>query len=786
MIHRCLAPLLLLCAASLPAQQPDPVAVSTTIRTVLRADGTPMPGVPVHLAAVDPGPPTALRDGWLVAVDERLRRMADSRVVHSDPEGRITLSFPDGTPNVALFAGAPFRSQRLERDNDGFVLRVDRLEQFRVRAVDHEGRPLARFPLALEAIEQIEQVAWTDDTGHAMFGVDPAVTVRLVVVPFGWIGSRDGFPTVASQLPTATTTLRVPAFGTVRVRTLRGGVPAGCTVLGASLSAPVRVDRLTHGPPSDGCFGVEFDRVPLGAELSGRLRVADMSCAFTATGPKVAGEIVYADVETDPARPKFAFTIGGVPPSPFPQYVSVRVVTDAGTFTDRVQVGERGRALAGFGGRPVRGERLARVDLDVLATVVPGDVRAFSASLPQDRELADGVLDLGTVTPVEHPPLLRGRVVDGDGRPLAGARITVQAEPEPYSWMQQTVFSEPDGRFVVHGPLPRGAGGEVLPTRAWAAVGVGVDRIETDATPAQSLGAAVTLVVVRPPRGSIELSLRDPLAVPKWQLVFTFVDAKGTRHELDAPRQRWSGSRAEVCTLGGVPAGRGELQVGLRPGVALRRLGEVVVAADGCVAPAELRDLDLSQAVAVRRVRAVDERGVPIARVTVRYTHQGGTGECSMTTSDRGGFAEVTVGPAALCATLEADGMEPRPLTDVVDGADVVLGPRRRLAVTVQGLPPDARLDGIDVVLRPVARDQLADMVQAPVAAGGTAAVPRPKAGAYWLRVVVRVFPRPDAQSWETVYQAPAPVLVADGGAEAFACELDAAAVARIRELLAK
>lgn len=780
--------LLPLCAASLSAQQHDPVAVPTTIRTVLRADGTPMPGVPVHVVAADLGRPPALRDGWLVATDERLHRLAHSRVVRSDPEGRITLSFPDGEPNVGLFAGAPFRSQRLERDADGFLLRVDRLEHFRVRAVDHAGSPLARFPLAIEAAGQIEQVACTDDTGHAMFGVDPTVTVRLVVVPFGWIGSRDGFPTVASQAPTATTTLPVPAFGTVRVRTLRGGAPAACAVHSAALSRPLRCDLGRNEFTQVDCFGAEFGPVPLGTELQGLLRVGGVTPAFTVRGPTVTGEIVYADVETDPARPKLAFEVAGVPASPFPWYVSVRVVTDAGTFGDSVQAGKDCRAVVGFAARSLRGERLLRVDLDVVATVGPAGVRAFSASLPQDRALVDAVLDLGVVTLAEHAPLLRGRVVDGGGRPIGGARVTVQAEPEPYSWMQQTTSSAPDGGFVVHGPLPRGAGGEVLPTRAWATVGRGVDRIETDATPAQPLGAAVTLVVARPARGSIALSLRDPQALPRWQLVFTFVDAKGQRHELDSPRQRWSGPRAEVCTVGEVPAGRGELHVGLRPGVALVRLGEVDVEADRTVAPPELCDLDLSAAVAVRRVRAVDEHGVAIARVTVRYARDGSTDECSMTTSDRGGFADVTVGPRALRATLEADGMEPRLLTDVVDGADVVLAPRRQVGVTVRGLPADVPPDRLYVLLRPVPRELLADTVQVPLAADGTASLPRPKPGAYWLRVAFCTPPSGTdvATTWETVYQAPAPVLVAEGAGDSFACEVDAAAVARIAALLAK
>jgi hypothetical protein len=106
--------------------------------------------------------------------------------------------------------------------------------------------------------------------------------------------------------------------------------------------------------------------------------------------------------------------------------------------------------------------------------------------------------------------------------------------------------------------------------------------------------------------------------------------------------------------------------------------------------------------------------------------------------------------------------------------------------VRVLGLPHDVPRERLHVLLRPVPRDQLADVVHVPLGAGDSAAVPRPRAGSYWLRIVVDTAPPGAGMRGTLVHQKADPVLVADGAPSDFEVALDEAAIEAIQKAIQK
>jgi hypothetical protein len=781
----------------LPAQDPpdqhDPSTTPTRIRALLRDGDTPMPGVPIVIGMRSHEPPAEVVDGWLVARDDEAPHFTLSRTLRTDPNGDIVLPMTEGQPSFVVVAGAPFRGNRLEAaaDGDGWVLRVERLHEVRAFAVDHEDRPLVDFAVEVVSNGRTLARATTDARGYATFGLEPRVTVRSSVVPAHWRGDVGDFPTVSSAQPNTTVTVRVPPHGTVRVRALRGGEPGRTRVHGVDLSSPARASIVRRRSDGHGVLGVAFDRVPLQQEIRGTLRADEAAMPFVGRGPTRAGEVVTIDVETDPPRPRIGFTASAADGSALRAGTSVHVcvATDTRRFHEYRPVAEDGRVLTHSLLRRLEGTAVRRVDADVTVRDEHGTLRAFSATHAVDLPLADTVLELGDVRLEPHPPLLCGRVVGDDGKPVANARVTVQAAPEAFAWLQQVTTSDAAGAFVVHGPLPRGDDGAVLPVRAWAAVGQGLATEETAATGTLAAFSEIVLTTSRPATGMLALRLAENGLALRSMLQFRLVDGNGHTRIVEPSALQWSPNGDGTATLGPLPVGTFDLGVDLRPGVPLRNLGKVTIQRGVTTHAPALRELDLGHLVQHKRLCIVDESGVPVPRTTIEYGIAGRTGTCSITSSDDGGFVSVLFGPRDLVITARADGKEPVLLTGLeglADGAPVRLDPRRSLCVRVLGLPPDVPRERLHVLLRPVPRDQLADVVHVPLGAGDSAAVPRPRAGSYWLRIVVDTAPPGAGMRGTLVHQKADPVLVADGAPSDFEVALDEAAIEAIQKAIQK
>ncbi|MEO6596936.1 MAG: hypothetical protein ABIP94_19495 [Planctomycetota bacterium] len=790
-IPHCLLAVFSAALAALTAQekpQHDPQPVAVRVRTVLRGDDAPMPGVPVYVVQGRDLQGATLVDGWSRAVDPRVRKLAFARVVRSDPDGFVTLTLPDGKlEDREVFAGAPFRSQRLENGADHLLLRVDRLEQFVVRAIDTAGQALPHFPLALHANGRDEFVAVTDARGMSAFGVDPTFTARLTVLPSGWLGPIDGFPTVAQQLPGKFSTLTVPPFGIVRVRMLRDGKPAPTTVNGANVHAPRACSLEVRGSPIES-RGVEFGPVALGQVLRGRVRSGDVSTPFEAAAPRSAGEIVFVEIETNPACPKLTFQVTAVGADLQQCQLLMLVHTDAGAFSASPSIDSDGHVLCSLSG-PLRGERLLRVDVDVTQNPPLQPARGWSVSVVVDRPLtADH--SLGVIGLAPHEPVLRGRVVDAKGQPVPNANVDIEAERDSGCIRQQRLWSQADGSFEFVGPVFRGEHGAPVRTIAAASLGNGRDAVRGEPSAPLALGSEVTLSLPEPSKGFLELTLHDMKAVPHFMLPFAFVDATGQRRALDLQRCEWTGPPGDVCRLGPLPAGRGSLLVLLRSGVELRRIDGIEVPVGEGRQDPRLTGLDLSDVVRACRMRVIDDQGVPIAGARVEY--RGLSDSFSMGPSDAGGWLDIAAvkqnGPRL---TISAPGKEPVELTEVQNGDDIRLGPRRRVQVTVLGLPADLPRDRLGVMFRSVVRENLQSGQFVPLGANDAATVPAPPNGRYHLRLCVSNPSTDGGSSWSTAGQRDADVLFGEGAAARIdpapvEYTLDAETIANLRKMLAK
>lgn len=761
--------LLPLLAALAIAQQPYPIAKTRTVRVMKRADSTPVADAVVRFVPQGFGAGTArLEDGWLVARHRLVQQLAATRSGRSDAEGWVRLAGPVDAFGQVL-VDAPWQRVGLEPWQGFEVLWVEPLPVCEVVVRDAAGAAIADLPLVVRGPGGFEAVAVTDGDGVGRFGIEAATTVGLQVAPDGWLGAGGDLPQVGLAGKRRVAWV-MPPFAPVRVRFVHEGAPADAVLRRVMIDG---VLRDLHGV-AEPCHGVLLPRVAVGRAVAGTLEVGELRLPFASAGPTQSGVAIVIDVEIDPPRPKLRLQVTGLPQGiEGAEPLSVRAVTDAGSQHCRVAIDRDGRALASFDHEALRGQRLRRVDCDFVT-----GAQTWSGTLAVDRALAPGEIEVGTVALTAAPALLRGRVVDGAGRPVRGARITVQPVAEAFAWMQSQAFVRDDGGFVVRGPLPRGADGAVLPVRGWATVGSDVDRVETAAVAAPADGSDVTLVLVRPVTGSLEVRLAD-LHLPHHLLDFDFVTADGRHHAIESRRVVWGGGDGHTGRVGPLPPGNGSLRVAIA-GIEVARVDDLTVAGEGTADP-RLAALALP-ALTLRRVRAVDANGTPLANVHITYEGAPGAQRlCGVQTKD--GFVEGATGPAGLSVWIGAQGMEPRRIEEAADGGDLALGPRATVDVTLPGLPDGVRPEWVSVVLRPVERDNLADAAFATMDAQRRLRVPRPRPGRYFVRVSIN--PRGEGGG-SVQFDAPEVLDLAarPAGPLAIACEVDAATRDRICALL--
>ncbi|MBL9075855.1 MAG: hypothetical protein JNL08_00040 [Planctomycetes bacterium] len=646
-----------LLTVSMAAQQ-EPLRA---VRVVL-ADGTPMPGVPVHVVPMAPQHgDEEFVDGWYRPSHWHLRRLRAAATAHSDPDGIAAIA---PGPDQDVFVGAPFAVIGDERDGAHRVLRVERLARYSVRALDHEGTPLRGFGLTLRAGDQVRAVALTDADGNAVFGVEPTLGMRVQVVPFGWIGPTEDLPMLPDARQQKHGTLRLPPFGTVRVRTCRDGAPV-----------PFHGQVAVHTPQPLGCFarptpaacGVELWPVAVGTTLRGELWSRPSRHEFTSAGPQRAGDVAVVDIELDPARApgRAQLTCSVAVPDVDPPRCSLQLtaVSDAGTWfalgrpdrTGRLQVEVEHGNLGGV---------LRRVDVFVEQRRPDGTWRAYAASLPFDRPITEGTVDLGMLPLQPFAGVLRGRVVTEDGRPVPLAEVRIAAGAPPH---RSFLRAQEDGTFEWVGPPLRAANGDLLPLQVEASKGAGTLAAQSGVQRDVAQGSSLTLVLPPVPTAQLTVRLRADAALPWQQLQFVYVDAAGRRHALEFPLvQRCQGETSVL--LGPLPAGPYRLCLVVAPGLEVHRTDELQLPADARE-PVPL-DLPVPPAAVTCRQRCVDAAGLPIVgAVAVVRAPDGSVWRSDG--SDTDGWLRLAAGSSRFAIRVEAPGFAPLDLAGLVDGAEL-------------------------------------------------------------------------------------------------------------------
>lgn len=793
---RSLAPLMLLSLVfALPGavpqpQDPRPEALRVEVVT---PDGVPQPGALVGVLPIVAGAGDGLRNGWLRAHDPRLAQLAAANHWRTGADGIAEVAWPgDPRGRYELSVAPPYRLLSTLRVANGVQrLTVRRLEPFVVRVVDTAGQPLPRFPLGLHSNGQLESVARSDAAGLVTFGIEPSHRAGLVVVPFGWVGPHDGFPTIALQSRDRVATLTVPPHGFVRVRALVHGEPRAAAVRGVAMHAPSRHEL---GRPRDveaeDCQGVLLGPVPLGEPLRGELRVRRAVLPFSAPALRTAGEERIVDVETEPARPQFVARLSGAPPSlSLARFV---VHTDRGTFLDMPVITADGRVTARFDRTEWNGTRVRRVEL-VGAELGGGEPRMWSGSVVLDLALLPTTLDVGTLALQSSAPALRGRVVDPQGRPVAGARVEVESAPGSAAVLRCSVTCDPHGGFVVLQPAATEPDGRPASLVATAVSAFGREVATGAPSAPQPVGSEVTLVLGVAERGFLHVVVDEPRTVPPAALRFQFVNGDGRTFDVPPAHVRPAPGPDGHLRLGPLPLGSGELRVRLRSGAEIARIASVEVQAPAAADPEpdeSLVRVDAAAHVRSCRLRVVDGNGVPIRGATLSV--RDGSALIAIATSDEGGCAEFVLGRTQrLRLEVDAPGCQPLVVEDPDDGGQVQLQPRRSLCVAVTGLPADVDRERIEVMFHPVERGNLGDATQARLGGSDQAAVPLPRAGGYRVLLVVRQRGRADRDggsgSWGVVGERAEPVVVAaDAEPSAFEFAVDAAMLARLRAALAQ
>lgn len=763
-------------AMSAPAQEDRPAAVR--IRAIGDADGLPRPGVHVYVAREADEQPGVTADGFVIAEDARLRRLRGAIAVRTDPEGRAEIA------PVPLWSLAPFVSvgephalaRPVEALGNELVLRVVDHEPVGVRVVDGNGRKVAGFAVALRAADQDLCIALSDADGQALLGLPRGFTARVAVVPAGWVGPLDGFPTLAEALAgRRSVVLTVPPHGRLRLRAVRGGQPPALPI---AVSLPVLHDlrtwqqlhpSLSHGGMEG--LGVEFPFVALGVAATAHVTFDSCPRRFEVQGPRGPGECAVADVELG-LRPQIRFRLGGLDPGLFA--VRVAIVTDARTHADTVSFVQRHCEIERRDG--LHGTRLRRLDFDC-AQPARGDEPAvvWTATVACDRPLTEPVIDLGEIRLEPHPPQLRGRVVDAAEAPVAGARVVIA----PPAGSGGQVESGADGRFQWLGPLFRDGRGAPALLVAWA--GRGEARSETSAPTGP--GGEVTLVL-RPEAGARAAARH----AAKGTLVARIANVAADRsHGVsvvgsdNSPRQP-SAVRAGTdghaeFVFEGLRAGRYML-CAIEPGVGRFPVLEgLEVPGDGACTDERLRSVGLFDRVTFVPVLVVDAQGVPIAGAMVT------AGAFAGRTDGTGRVRVPQQRDGDSGASFEAAGSRPLRVAALTDGRRVQLDPAGTIAVTVRGIPADLPRERLEVWVRDEVRERFAGP-KASLGAGDVTRLPLPARGRYlvWLLVTTR-----DGRGGETstgIATGPSPFAIGDEREQAAELALDEAAVAQLREAL--
>ena len=754
---------ILLTAAFVVSQRgQDSVARVESIRVVGEADGMPRPGVGISLRGeaaveIDAG-------GYLIAEDERVRRLRQSRMVRTNPKGSAKITAPMPLQPRDLVVAEPHVAVgQPNKVGDEWLIKVRDLVAVGVRVFDAEGKVMVGFPVALHAASKDISVAVTDKTGRALLGVSDEFKARAFICPAGWIGPRDGFPSVAESLSGRSgARLTLPPYGSLRFRRLRGGVSQPGLVRAQQFQHPTAYTHLSPAvrAVAKKANGVIYPYVALGLELRSYPPFGSRD-SMNIVGPTKAGEMRDVDVDLGAT---ITMRCTGFGTERIPHSLTVRLVTDAGTekfYASHRRDGHYEVELR----RAIKGKRLLRVDVDG-----PKHTVAHVC----DHALQAAAIGLGEIELLACEPQLTGRVLDADGKPVAQVRVAISGEDKPNSGYVK--MTDADGRFTSSSPVLRDAKGEPIELFAKARHG----KLASDRVRGVEGAVTLTLKPLPPPRhkpvatkGSVVVRLTSTANKRDLTPLLKLDGRYGVGRQ---PKQKTLPDGSTEFTWAGLRGGTYRLLASAPDHGRIILFENLVVPGDGPCTDPRLDGVDHLQHMRKAVVQVVDEQSVPIAGARIMLPDQ-------VRTTDGTGKATLYLGrDVKTVGTIQMLGKRTLRRDTWPKEFVVTLEQASSLTIHVAGLPADVPHADLEVWLR----DEVRERFEGPrdmLPANHTVTVPMPPRGNYYLYLLVTKRVRNGSRS-STVHIGSEMVEIGANKDRRLEFQLDDKVVARLRQML--
>lgn len=473
---------------------------------------------------------------------------------------------------------------------------------FDVVVTTPDGKPARGAPLGVgragkECVLAAVGVT-TDKQGRARVAVDPALGLGRDVA-IGVLGAFASPCQATVDLllpPTEPIALTVPVSGQVRFILYGRDERPTAGLLAARLSLADRgpaVDALALA--TDNAL---FPWVQVGMDLAVTVRCRDVvgELVFRTKGPKRAGEFAIVEGRLGAGPPLFALQVLDADGAPVADE-DVGVVLRGPSI--RFQGVQRTDAAGGL--LVAAGEASGKArDLHVLRRG-PGDPPARRGALHVKVDApATGVVELGGIRLADEPVVLRGRVVDADGKPLPGVVLRGAlsfAGRDAGAMFEHRVTSDADGWFE-------------LCERDPAAV-------PTEFAVASPEWTSPTPLLLQPGAPPPAFAL-----LPTSEIALTMAGADTTRLDFDVRlvhrgtgHATYTRLRDGVLAPVRVIAGTYDITIGDH-GVEFAILAVEAPAGDRAADPRLLAVAPPAE-LQVLRVRVCDERGVPVPDISV-------------------------------------------------------------------------------------------------------------------------------------------------------------------------
>ncbi len=636
----------------LPSTPAEAIPVELVL-TVRHLDGSPAPDFPVFLFSMSP---ERLEQAQQLSHEQRRRdspamqALMDER--RTDSSGVLRWQHDGYGLGIQAWSEG-FRGSTGWKPDGGrdLELTLHPLRSLAVRVLDEGGRPVGGVPVqwSFSSPERRLSPSPEGGTSRPVDGLAP-------IPSFPWT-NRNGAPATrgfvvaeilapewpavevpADPWPTEPVDLTVPPFGGVEI--LTPGFPED-----ARMSVELRIktgdDRLSRfrAPrlSRSGFAGeLRFPQVGLGLQLEATMRVEGTAGSFTATGPGplVSGETVALALDQGgtPVLVGRLLREDGQPAED--EDWKATLLSEGMRSRTTLKVDEEGRFRYSMGEKQRSG--------DLKAFVIeprdpgwgqPGDAEGplIEARVELPPLLPPGVTELGDLRFQPLPFLYSGRVIDGQGEPVAGARVGAEYLVSPGGdrefWVGLNHSRDPrpssaDGSFEVRGSFD-GDPRETMENPRFRLTARAEGYVLPEAIPFVIGEEGIEVVMARGGELHMSFLLPDGLETAR-DLSFHLNPAAG-----GAPL-RMSVGRAELTEViwRSLPAGRYDFEV--RHDCAeepLMVVPGIVVQGGAAARPEALNPCDLKPMLGVASLMVLGKDGHPVEKTPmITWQHPSGRG----------------------------------------------------------------------------------------------------------------------------------------------------------------